>query len=224
MKKITAGGSLSRIVIYNVPKFTTFDHQNAAVKLVFATHNKHKVREVEAMLPEGYTLKSLDDIGFHRDIPETADTLEGNALLKARAVFDATQLPSFADDTGLFIPALNGAPGVLSARFAGSPPDATANIQKVLTELLPFGNRDAYFRTVIAMVNGKDIHYFQGKIEGLILKEARGQRGFGYDPIFVPKDYDLSFAELPAETKNEISHRALAFNSLIDFLSTSKNI
>jgi len=189
------------------------------VELVFATHNKHKVREVEAMLPEGYTLKSLDDVGFHKDIPETADTLEGNALLKAQAVFDATQLPSFADDTGLFIPALNGAPGVLSARFAGSPPDAGANMQKVLTELSASAKRDAYFLTVIALVNNEDIYYFHGKIAGEILQEPRGTGGFGYDPIFVPKGYDLSFAELAAEIKNEISHRALAFNSLIDFLS-----
>ncbi|MDH3698011.1 MAG: RdgB/HAM1 family non-canonical purine NTP pyrophosphatase [Flavobacteriaceae bacterium] len=189
------------------------------MELVFATHNKHKVREVEAMLPEGYTLKSLDDVGFHKDIPETADTLEGNALLKAQAVFDATQLPSFADDTGLFIPALNGAPGVLSARFAGSPPDAGANMQKVLTELSASAKRDAYFLTVIALVNNEDIYYFHGKIAGEILQEPRGTGGFGYDPIFVPKGYDLSFAELAAEIKNEISHRALAFNSLIDFLS-----
>lgn len=210
---------MSRILIYIVPKFTTFDHQNAGVELVFATHNKHKVREVEAMLPEGYTLKSLDDVGFHKDIPETADTLEGNALLKAQAVFDATQLPSFADDTGLFIPALNGAPGVLSARFAGSPPDAGANMQKVLTELSASAKRDAYFLTVIALVNNEDIYYFHGKIAGEILQEPRGTGGFGYDPIFVPKGYDLSFAELAAEIKNEISHRALAFNSLIDFLS-----
>ncbi|MDH3795631.1 MAG: RdgB/HAM1 family non-canonical purine NTP pyrophosphatase [Flavobacteriaceae bacterium] len=207
------------MLIYIVPKFTTFDHQNAGVELVFATHNKHKVREVEAMLPEGYTLKSLDDVGFHKDIPETADTLEGNALLKAQAVFDATQLPSFADDTGLFIPALNGAPGVLSARFAGSPPDAGANMQKVLTELSASAKRDAYFLTVIALVNNEDIYYFHGKIAGEILQEPRGTGGFGYDPIFVPKGYDLSFAELAAEIKNEISHRALAFNSLIDFLS-----
>ena len=193
------------------------------MELVFATHNKHKVREVEAMLPEGYTLKSLDDVGFHQDIQETADTLEGNALLKAQAVFDATQLPSFADDTGLFIPTLNGAPGVLSARFAGSPPDAEANMKKVLTELSAAAKRDAYFLTVIALVNGEDIHYFHGKIAGVILKEPRGTGGFGYDPIFVPKGYDLSFAELPASTKNTISHRALAFNSLIDFLSRSKN-
>lgn len=193
------------------------------MELVFATHNKHKVREVEAMLPEGYTLKSLDDVGFHQDIPETADTLEGNALLKAQAVFDATQLPSFADDTGLFIPALNGAPGVLSARFAGSPPDAGANMQKVLTELSPSAKRDAYFLTVIALVNNEDIYYFHGKIAGAILQEPRGTGGFGYDPIFVPKGYDLSFAELAVEVKNEISHRALAFNSLIDFLSRSKN-
>jgi len=193
------------------------------VELVFATHNKHKVREVEAMLPEGYTLKSLDDVGFHQDIQETADTLEGNALLKAQAVFDATQLPSFADDTGLFIPALNGAPGVLSARFAGSPPDSGANMQKVLAELSASAKRDAYFLTVIALVNNEDIYYFHGKITGEILQEPRGTGGFGYDPIFVPKGHDLSFAELPAEVKNGISHRALAFNSLIDFLSRSMN-
>lgn len=189
------------------------------MELVFATHNTHKAREVSAMLPGDFSLKSLADIGFHQDIPETADSLEGNALLKAQAVFDTCKLPSFADDTGLFIPALKGAPGVLSARYAGSPPDSRGNMQKVLTELLGSEKRDAYFRTVIALVTDKGIQYFSGQIAGRIINEPRGTGGFGYDPIFVPEGYDRSFAELPSETKNDISHRALAFRSLITFLS-----
>lgn len=190
------------------------------MELVFATHNSNKAREVSAMLPSGISLKSMADIGFHQDIPETADSLEGNALLKAQAVYDACQLPSFADDTGLFVPALNGAPGVLSARYAGSPPDSSGNMQKVLTELLGSDKRDAYFRTVIALVTAKGIHYFSGEIAGRIIYEPIGKGGFGYDPIFVPEGYDRSFAELPSEVKNSISHRALAFRSLNAFLST----
>ena len=219
IKKITAGGSLSRIVLSNVSKFTKFDHQNVRVELVFATHNTHKAREVSAMLPKGLRLKTLADIGFHQDIPETADSLEGNALIKAQTVFDFCKLPSFADDTGLFISALNGAPGVLSARYAGSPPDSGANMHKVLTELGP-DNREAYFRTTIALVMGQGVQYFSGQIDGKILYEPRGTGGFGYDPIFLPEGYDRSFAELPPEVKNSISHRALAFKSLIAFLST----
>ncbi|MBT8236468.1 MAG: RdgB/HAM1 family non-canonical purine NTP pyrophosphatase [Bacteroidia bacterium] len=188
------------------------------MELVFATHNTHKAQEVGAMLPEGYILKSLADISFHQDIPETENTLEGNALLKAQAVFDACQLPSFADDTGLFISGLNGAPGVLSARYAGSPADSVANMQKVLTEL-GSAKREAYFRTVIALVTVEGVHYFSGEIAGKILHEPRGAGGFGYDPIFMPEGYDRSFAELPSEVKNKISHRALAFKSLIAFLS-----
>ena len=193
------------------------------MELVFATHNMHKVQEVGAMLPEGYLLKNLDDIGFHQDIPETENTLEGNALLKAQAVFDVCKLPSFADDTGLFISGLNGAPGVLSARYAGSPPDSGANMQKVLTEL-GSEKREAFFRTVIALVTAEGVQYFSGEIAGNILHEPRGTGGFGYDPIFMPEGYDRSFAELPSEVKNSISHRALAFRSLVAFLSKESHI
>lgn len=188
-------------------------------KLVFATNNAHKLEEVSAILGDSINLLSLKDIDCHTDIPETADTLEGNALLKSSYVFTNYQLDCFADDTGLEVEALNGAPGVYSARYAeGEGHDAQANMLKLLHNMEGKENRKAQFRTVISLIlDGKE-YLFEGVIKGEIIKEKRGDSGFGYDPIFVPEGYNQTFAELGNDIKNRISHRALAVNKLCDFL------
>jgi len=187
-------------------------------KLVFATNNNHKLEEVRAILGESFEVVGLKDIGCYDDIPETSETLEGNALQKAQYVFDRFGSDCFADDTGLEISALNGAPGVYSARFAGEECDAQKNMQKVLLQLGENENRDACFRTVIALIQGGNVKYFEGKICGDIAKVRTGDSGFGYDPIFIPEGYNKSFAELTSEEKNKISHRALAVKKLADYL------
>ena len=188
-------------------------------KFVFATNNAHKLEEVTAILGDKIELLSMKDIHCSADIPETADTLEGNALLKARYIFENYHLDCFADDTGLEVEALNGAPGVYSARYAGGEGhDAQANMLKLLHELDGKENRKAQFRTAISLIlDGKE-YLFEGVIKGEIIKEKRGDSGFGYDPIFVPEGYDRTFAELGNEIKNQISHRALAVNKLCEFL------
>ena len=192
--------------------------ENAMDKLVFATNNNHKLEEVRAILSERFEVVSLKEIGCFDDIPETADTLEGNALLKAQYVFEKFGLDCFADDTGLEINALDGAPGVYSARFAGKECDAQKNMQKVLTLMKGVENREARFRTVIALIRKGKTDYFEGKIEGKIAEIPTGNAGFGYDPIFVPEGYSKSFAELSLKEKNKISHRARAVQKLADFL------
>jgi XTP/dITP diphosphohydrolase len=187
-------------------------------KLVFATNNAHKLDEVRAILEPEFTIVSLKDLNCNEDIPETADTLDGNALLKASFIYDKFGLDCFADDTGLEIEELGGEPGVYSARYAGEDNNAYNNMNKVLTLLGDKTNRKACFRTVIALKTGNNTYYFEGKINGEIATVARGESGFGYDPIFVPEGYLLSFAQLSGEEKNKISHRALAVNKLIDFL------
>jgi XTP/dITP diphosphohydrolase len=187
-------------------------------KLVFATNNAHKLSEVRAMLEPAFSIISLADLNCTEDIPETADTLEGNALLKAQYVHDKFGLDCFADDTGLEIDALNGAPGVYSARFAGENHDAKKNMEKVLSLLDGNENRKACFRTVIALIQGGETYYFEGKVEGHITQHPRGNSGFGYDPIFVAENHLVSFAELSAEEKNLISHRALAVKKLVEYL------
>ncbi|MDH6312960.1 XTP/dITP diphosphohydrolase [Parabacteroides sp. PFB2-10] len=190
------------------------------MKLVFATNNKHKLEEVRAILPPMVELVSLADIHCQDDIPETADTLEGNALQKARYIKEHYGLDCFADDTGLEVEALDNAPGVYSARYAGPEHDARANMEKLIRELAGKENRQARFRTVIALLlNGKE-YCFEGIINGTIIDEKRGDAGFGYDPIFIPSGYEQTFAEMGNETKNTISHRALAVRALADFLST----
>lgn len=188
-------------------------------KLVFATNNAHKLEEVAAILGEQIELLSLNDIGCHADIPETADTLEGNALLKSSFIFKNYGLDCFADDTGLEVEALNGAPGVYSARYAGGEGhDAQANMLKLLRELEGKENRKAQFRTAISLIlDGKE-YLFEGVIKGEIIKEKRGDSGFGYDPVFKPEGYDKTFAELGNDIKNKISHRALAVQKLCEFL------
>ena len=189
-------------------------------KFVFATNNSHKLEEVTAILGEKFELLSMKDIKCDTDIPETADTLEENALLKARYIFENYQLDCFADDTGLEVEALNGEPGVYSARYAGDGHNAEANMLKLLHAMEGIENRKAQFRTAFALIiDGKE-HLFEGVIKGEIIKTRRGNSGFGYDPIFVPEGYTQTFAEMGNELKNKISHRAIATNKLCKFLNS----
>lgn len=187
-------------------------------KLVFATNNKHKLEEVSHILKDKIELLSLKDIDCDVDIPETATTLEGNAVLKAQYIHENYGLNCFADDTGLEIEALNNEPGVYSARYAGSDKSSEANMLKVLKNLEGIENRKAQFRTAVSLIINNEQYLFEGIIKGTIIKEKRGNSGFGYDPIFVPEGYDKTFAELGNEIKNKISHRALAINKLCNFL------
>lgn len=188
--------------------------------LIFATGNRHKVQEVREILAGAFDIRSLEDIGCTEDIPETADTFEGNALLKARYVAQHFNMDCFAEDTGLEIDALDGAPGVYSARYAGIDKDSTANIQLVLKNLAGQTNRKAQFRTVIALIlHGEELK-FEGIVRGHIAESPSGTGGFGYDPIFIPEGYDQTFGELPAETKHAISHRGRAMHKLLEFLKT----
>ena len=187
-------------------------------KIVVATNNAHKLKEISAILGNEFELLSLKDIQCFADIPETADTLEGNARQKAMYIYENYGMDCFADDTGLEVEALGGAPGVFSARYAGEGHDSEANMQKLLKELAGKENRKAQFRTVICLIrNGKE-HLFEGIVKGEIIQEKRGGEGFGYDPIFVPEGYDLTFAELGDDVKNTISHRARAVEKLCQFL------
>lgn len=190
-------------------------------KLVFATNNAHKLEEVRAVLDNKIEIVSLNELGCYDDIPETAVTLEGNALIKAEYVFNKFGMACIADDTGLEVEALNGEPGVYSARYGGEPHNAQKNIQKLLTNLKGVENRKARFRTVIVLKDAERELYFEGTIHGHISETPSGAAGFGYDPVFVPDGYNKSFAELGPEQKNKISHRALAVESLIRFLKTN---
>ncbi|MDR2408086.1 MAG: non-canonical purine NTP diphosphatase [Bacteroidales bacterium] len=187
-------------------------------QLVFATNNNHKLEEVCDILGDNFQLLSLKDIHCSEDIPETAETLAGNALLKARYVSQKYGYDCFADDTGLEVYALNNAPGVYSARYAGESKDSKANMHKVLRELEGKDDYSARFRTVIALIFEKKEYFFEGIVEGTLIKEERGITGFGYDPIFIPKGYSQTFAELGTDIKNAISHRAEAINKLKCFL------
>ena len=191
-------------------------------KLVFATNNAHKLTEVKAILEPQFTIISLNELNCNDEIPETADTLQGNALLKATYIHDKFGLDCFADDTGLEIAELNGEPGVYSARYAGEDNNSTNNMNKVLKLLENKTNRKACFRTVIALFQGENTIFFDGKINGDIALSPQGESGFGYDPIFIPEGFQLSFAQLSSEEKNSISHRAIAVSKLIDFLLQSK--
>ena len=188
------------------------------MELIFATHNQNKVEEITAILPPVIEIKSLRDINFKNEISETSDTLQGNALIKARTIFNKFKRNCFADDTGLEVEVLNGDPGVLSARYAGNQNIAIDNIKKLLRKLKNHDNRKAQFRTVIALIYDRNEYFFEGIIKGKIIGEAKGNNGFGYDPIFQPENYFLSFAQLDKEEKNKISHRAKAFRKLINFL------
>ncbi|WP_445723716.1 non-canonical purine NTP diphosphatase [Flavobacterium sp.] len=188
------------------------------MKLVFASNNKNKIQEIQALVPNTIEILSLEEIGCIEDIPETADTIEGNAILKANYVTEKYGYDCFADDTGLEVEALNGAPGVYSARYAGEQKDANDNMDKLLSELEDKSNRKANFKTVIALnLNGKQ-NLFTGIINGKIIEEKIGTNGFGYDPIFVAEGYEKTFAELSMEEKSTISHRGIAVKKLILFL------
>ena len=188
------------------------------MKLVFATHNKNKFAEVKALMPEYIELLSLTDIDFHDDIRETEDTIEGNAILKANYIKDRLGFNCFADDTGLEVDALNGKPGVYSARYAGEQRSSEDNMNLLLDNLKDQDNRAAQFKTIIALVIDKQKTLFSGICRGEIIKEKRGEKGFGYDPIFKPSGYELTFSEMDLDLKNKISHRALAMKKLISFL------
>ena len=189
------------------------------MEIVFATNNAHKLSEIRAILGEDFRILSLADIGCHDDIPETADTLEGNALIKARWVKERYGFDCFADDTGLEVAALGGRPGVHTARYAfPDRHDPVANTRKLLAELDGQTDRSARFRTVIALVQGTDETLFEGIVDGRIAPEERGTEGFGYDPVFEPEGLGLTFAELGVETKNSMSHRARAVKRLAEDL------
>ena len=189
--------------------------------LVFATNNPHKLREIREIMPDHVTILSLADIRCEGDIPETADTLEGNALIKAHYVYDRYGFDCFADDTGLEVEALNGGPGVHTARYAGESQDPDANMKKMIAEMQENTNRHARFRTVIALIEKGVEHLFTGIVDGEIATEPRGEQGFGYDPLFIPEQTGLTFAQLGEEGKNQISHRARAVGKLLDFLQHS---
>ena len=188
-------------------------------KLVFATNNAHKLEEIRAILGNKIEILSLNDINCHADIPETADTLEGNAALKAQYIYNNYGLNCFADDTGLEVEALDGAPGVYSARYAGGEGhDSEANMKKLLSEMKGKENRKARFRTAICLIEGGKEHLFEGIVNGEIIEERRGGEGFGYDPVFVPEGYSETFAEMGSDEKNKISHRARAVKKLCEYL------
>lgn len=190
------------------------------MQLVFATANQNKVAEIQQLVPSFVKLLSLKDINCEEDIPETQATIEGNASQKAFYVYEKYDQNCFADDTGLEVEALDGRPGVLSARYAGESKDANANMDKILSELKEVANRKARFKTVISLViDGKEIQ-FVGIVNGIILKEKKGNKGFGYDPIFQPEGYSRAFAEMDITEKNKISHRALAVNKLVEYLKS----
>ena len=192
------------------------------MELVFATNNKHKIKEINDLLDDNFTILGLSDTGITEDIPEEAETLEENALFKARYVHEKTGLNVFADDTGLEVPSLGGAPGVHSARYAGESKSFDDNIEKLLREMKDMTERSARFRTVIALILDGSEYLFEGTVEGEIIRERRGSGGFGYDPVFLASGYDLTFAEIPLSEKNRVSHRAKAMRKLIGFLSDQK--
>ena len=186
--------------------------------LLFATNNKHKLHEISALLDGKVLIKSLSDMGLEGDIPETSDTLQGNAFQKAQWVWQRTHTDCFADDTGLEVEALGGAPGVYSARYAGEHCSFDDNINKLLSALDGNANRKACFRTVICLIENGEPRYFEGRVDGVILTERYGTDGFGYDPVFMPDRFAVSFAEMPLEVKNMISHRGIAVKKLVEYL------
>lgn len=187
------------------------------MELIFASHNENKVKEIRAMVSYEIQILSLNDIGFHDEIEETGSTLEENAQIKAKRIFDTTGKNVFADDSGLFVEALNGAPGVYSARYAGTGNSKDNNV-KLLNELNGKSNRNAFFRAVFCLILNEREFYFDGEIHGKIIEAEKGNDGFGYDPVFVPNAYNLTFAEMDSKEKNMISHRYKAVQKLINFI------
>lgn len=193
-------------------------------KLLFATNNEHKLVEIKEILKEKYMVIGLKEYGFNGDIPETGNTLAENASIKSNFIFKRFGIDVFSDDTGLEIDALNGEPGVYSARYSGEDGNSEANIKKVLLKMKGAKNREARFKTVISLIqNGKE-YLFDGKVEGIITHKKHGASGFGYDPIFIPKTYNHTFAEMPAKEKNLISHRAKATAALVEFLLNKSKV
>ena len=192
-------------------------------QIVFATNNAHKLSEIRAIADDRFDILSLDDIGCHDDIPETSDTLRGNALQKARWVKDRYGYDCFADDTGLMVDALDGAPGVYSARYAGPGHDSEANMALLIENMHGVTDRSARFVTEIALIEGDDVRFFTGTVEGEIIDSPCGECGFGYDPVFKPVESGLTFAQMDARSKNAISHRGRATAALVDYLSHKPN-
>lgn len=190
------------------------------MKLIFGSSNKNKVTEIQKVLPDGIVIQTIGDLGYTEDIPETADTIEGNAILKAQFVHDKWNENCFADDSGLIIEALNGEPGVYSARYAGKQRSDEDNINKVLHKLGVEENRKAKFVTVIALYWKNKLITFQGEIKGTINYSPKGNNGFGYDPIFVPENYEQTFAEMSLEEKSLLSHRAAAISKMVNYIQT----
>ena len=193
------------------------------MRIIFATNNKHKLEEVQHILGERFVLSTPGEVGITEDIPEDSGTIQGNASQKSNYIYSRTKINCFADDTGLEVEALNGEPGVYSARYAGDAKDSNANIDLLLKNLADKENRNAQFRTVISLIiNGKEF-LFEGIVKGRIIDTKRGEKGFGYDPVFVPDGYDRTFAELDMYEKNKISHRGIAISKLEGFLKTLEN-
>ncbi len=186
-------------------------------EILIATHNAHKKEEIQQILGENFTVTSLTDYNIHDEIVEDGDTFHANALIKAQYCFDTTGKPSLGDDSGLVVEALDGRPGIYSARYAGDH-DFAKNMSKVLDELEGVENRKAYFVTVMCLVDENGTNYFEGRVYGNLTEEVRGEKGFGYDPIFIPENYEITFAEMKAEDKNKISHRKKAIEQFLEFM------
>ena len=191
------------------------------MKICFATHNSNKLKEVQEILKQ-FEIFGLDDIGCKEEIPETGSTLVENSKIKAEYVWQTYKISCFADDTGLEVDALNGAPGVYSARYAGDQKNNSANIELLLKNLKSETIRSARFKTVITLILNGEVHLFEGVVEGNITDELKGNEGFGYDPVFIPDGYDRTFAEMSSDEKNAISHRGRAIAKLVDFLNDIK--
>ncbi len=187
------------------------------MEILIATHNEHKKEEIQQILGEKFTVTSLTDYDIHDEIVEDGNTFHANALIKAQYFFDTTGKPSLGDDSGLVVEALDGRPGIYSARYAGNH-DFAKNMAKVLEELKDVEDRKAYFVTVMCLVNETGTNYFEGRVYGQLTKEIRGEKGFGYDPIFIPDNYEITFAEMKAEDKNKISHRKKAIEQFLEFM------
>ena len=189
-------------------------------EILIATHNAHKKEEIQQILGENFTVTSLTDYDIHDEIVEDGTTFHANALIKAQYCFDTTGKPSLGDDSGLVVEALDGRPGIYSARYAGDH-DFAKNMAKVLEELEGAENRKAYFVTVMCLVDETGMNYFEGRVYGNLTKEVRGEKGFGYDPIFIPENYEITFAEMKAEDKNKISHRKKAIEQFLEFMESN---
>lgn len=192
------------------------------MQIIFASHNQHKLTEIQKILPDNITLSSLTDEGIFEDIEEPHFTFKENAKAKALYVYQKTGKACFAEDSGLVVPSLNGEPGVFSARYAGLPSNDQKNNEKLIAAIQKVSDKSAYYQTVICFINKDSVYYFEGKCDGTILTGARGERGFGYDPLFVPEGEMRTFAEMSLEEKNKISHRAKAVAQFVDFLHDIK--